>query len=641
MKEIGGYMQFETYYGHEYHEGALRFNTARSGIKYIQKKEKYSKYYIPHYLCDCMYEMMDELKISYEFYHVNKDMLPDIRTDVKESECVYIVNYFGQVSNKTILGLKDKYKNIIFDNTQSFFQEPIEGIDTLYSCRKYFGVSDGAYLHTDKKIEEPLERDVNYNRFKYLIGRYEKGASMFFEEFKTADYNLKYKQLKAMPKLTQNILKSLDYSKIKNIRENNFKYLAGRLSKYNKLKDLKIGTFMYPLMIDNAEEIRKELISKKVFIPTLWPNVLEIEDKESYDYKFAEKIIPIPIDQRYGEEEMKSIADEIESILMQKAHFNYLNEKEIGGYMQFETYSGKEYHEDCIPLNVSRNAIRLLCEKKNYKKVYVPYYLGWSIFDMFNDNNIKYECYHLNKDLTPNFNKKIDDDECLFVVNFFGQLSNEEIAELKSAYKNIMIDSTQAFFQKAVKGVDTFYTCHKNFGVTDGAYLSTDLKLDEELKVDTSYERFEYLTGRYELGAPKFYEMCKKCDDDLRYLEIKKMSKITQNILKSLDYEKIKKVREDNFNYLNENLKDLNELKDLKTGNFMYPLLIKNGAELKKKLVEKKIYIPMFWKNVIGTVEEASFENYMIYNLLPIPIDHRYGLAEMKFIVEEIKKLTL
>lgn len=42
--------------------------------------------------------------------------------------------------------------------------------------------------------------------------------------------------------------------------------------------------------------------------------------------------------------------------------------KEIGGYMQFETYYGEEYHKNCIPLNVSRNAIRLLCEKKTSGK---------------------------------------------------------------------------------------------------------------------------------------------------------------------------------------------------------------------------------------------------------------------------------
>ncbi|MBE6047225.1 MAG: hypothetical protein E7213_02250, partial [Clostridium sp.] len=171
MREIGGYMQFETYYGPEYHEDAIGFNTARSSIKYIQSIENYNKYYIPYYLCDCMFEMLDELSIDYEFYHVDKEMLPAIEHEVKENECVYIVNYFGQVANETILNLKKRYKNIIFDNTQAFFQKAVEGIDTIYSCRKYFGVSDGAYLYTDKKMESELEPDVNYNRFNYLIGR--------------------------------------------------------------------------------------------------------------------------------------------------------------------------------------------------------------------------------------------------------------------------------------------------------------------------------------------------------------------------------------------------------------------------------------------------------------------------------------
>ena len=313
MKEIGGYMQFETYFGPEYHEEAIRFNTARSSIRYIQSIENYRKYYIPYYLCDCMYEMMDELGIKYELYHVNKEMLPDIKHDIKQDECVYIVNYFGQVSNETALNLKHKYKNIIFDNTQSFFQDALDGIYTIYSCRKYFGVSDGAYLYTNKKMQNDLEPDVNYNRFNYLIGRYEMGANMFFKEFQTADYNLKYKEIKGMPKLTQNILKSLDYFEIKEKRENNFKYLDSRMTKYNKLKNLKVGTFMYPLMVDEADKVRRKLIEKKVYIPRLWPNVLDdVKDIESYDYKFAEKIIPIPIDHRYGIEDMKFIADEVE-----------------------------------------------------------------------------------------------------------------------------------------------------------------------------------------------------------------------------------------------------------------------------------------------------------------------------------------
>lgn len=42
-----------------------------------------------------------------------------------------------------------------------------------------------------------------------------------------------------------------------------------------------------------------------------------MKDIESYDYKFAEKIIPIPIDHRYGIEDMKFIVEEIKKIILE------------------------------------------------------------------------------------------------------------------------------------------------------------------------------------------------------------------------------------------------------------------------------------------------------------------------------------
>lgn len=313
--------------------------------------------------------------------------------------------------------------------------------------------------------------------------------------------------------------------------------------------------------------------------------------------------------------------------------------KEIGGYMEFENLEGEEYYKDLIPLNLVRNAVIYLCTTKKYKKIYVPYFLGRTIFDSLEDYDIAYEYYHINKDWIPKFNGKVNEDECLLIVNYFGQISNEQLIKLKLKYKNIMVDNTESFFQKSAKGVDTLYSCHKNFGVPDGAYLSTDILLDYELEIDTSYKRFEYLMGRYEVNADQFYEKYKKCDEDLSLLDVKGMSKITHSILRSLNYEKIKKVREENFKYLKENLQEYNELKDLSDGTFMYPLLIKNGERIREGLINKKIYIPVFWKTVIDTVKEDSYENYLVNNLLPLPIDHRYGIEEMKYIVEEIKKL--
>ena len=64
---------------------------------------------------------------------------------------------------------------------------------------------------------------------------------------------------------------------------------------------------MYPLLLENGSEIRKHLQEQKIYIPTLWGDVFEVCRKGSLEYNYAENILPLPVDQRYGEEEMKLI----------------------------------------------------------------------------------------------------------------------------------------------------------------------------------------------------------------------------------------------------------------------------------------------------------------------------------------------
>ena len=67
------------------------------------------------------------------------------------------------------------------------------------------------------------------------------------------------------------------------------------------------GAFAYPLYIENGVEIRKRLIKRNIYIPTLWPNVLENMSTESLEYAWASNILPLPCDQRYTVEDMKYI----------------------------------------------------------------------------------------------------------------------------------------------------------------------------------------------------------------------------------------------------------------------------------------------------------------------------------------------
>ena len=305
MKEIGGYFGLEESTRNEYYPKLVALNTGRNALLYVLKAKKVKKIYIPFYLCDTVSEICKKYNYDFEYYHIDKSFKPIFSKKLKKSEYIYIVNYFGQITNSELLKYKVEYKNVIFDNVQAFFQKPVKGIDTIYSCRKFFGVPDGAYLYSNKNISKTLEQDFSYNRMNFLLGRFEKSANEFYSEYSANNKFFMNEPIKQMSKITKNIMKGIDYDYVINKRNQNFSYLSERLSSINKLNiKFSVGPFAYPLYLENGSEIRKKLQEKNVYIPTLWPNVFDLCKENMLEYQYAKNILPIPCDQRYGMEEM-------------------------------------------------------------------------------------------------------------------------------------------------------------------------------------------------------------------------------------------------------------------------------------------------------------------------------------------------
>lgn len=311
MKEIGGFFELENFNNCEYYKDFIPLNTARNALLLLLLlAKKIDKIYIPYYLCDSISIMLDKNNYSYEYYNINENFEPIFNKTLKNNEYLYIVNYFGQIKNEKILDYKSKYNNIIVDNVQAFFQKPVENIDTIYSCRKFFGVPDGSYLYTDAKLNKNIEIDKSSNRMKHLLGRYEYKASEFYDDFKDNDEQYKNLEPKYMSLLTHNILGAIDYEKIIEKRNINYKYLNDKLYNHNKLKlSIPIGPYCYPLYVENGMKIKKALAKQYIYIPTLWPNVLKLNDCLEKDY--TENILPIPCDQRYNIVDMEYVCNNI------------------------------------------------------------------------------------------------------------------------------------------------------------------------------------------------------------------------------------------------------------------------------------------------------------------------------------------
>lgn len=246
-----------------------------------------------------------------EFYSVNDLLLPKFENKLIKNEYIYIVNYYGFIDKNIIVQLKCKYKNIIIDNSQAYYQDPADKIDTFYTCRKFFSVPDGAFLYTDTPVLEIPAQDESFDRMNYLLGRFERHAGEFYQEYVQRNRAFANEPIKRMSKLTDNLLHGIHYERVKQIREANYQYLSERLADCNELNAAKIpaGPFAAPFFVKNGRQLRQMLIEHKIYVPLLWPGVLTTCSPGTWEYRLAADFLPLPVDQRYGKEDMQQIID--------------------------------------------------------------------------------------------------------------------------------------------------------------------------------------------------------------------------------------------------------------------------------------------------------------------------------------------
>ena len=311
---VGGYFELELRKGEHYHKNALRLNTARNCFEYILRARKYTKVYIPYYTCEVMLEPLKKCNVDYVFYHINEQLEPIEETyQLQPTEAFLYTNYYG-LKQRCVERLVEQYgKQLIVDNAQAFFAEPLEGIDTFYSARKFFGVADGAYLYTDAQLDMEFEQDQSYQRMSHLLMRADVGAEAGYGEFRKNDDSLIDNPIRLMSNLTEKILCSIDYDSIKQQRRSNYMQLDEQLRNKNGIHltmDDDAVPIVYPYLTDDAT-LRKRLIENRIYVARYWPNVLDWCRPCDIEETLAKDMIPLPIDQRYGEEDMKKVIETI------------------------------------------------------------------------------------------------------------------------------------------------------------------------------------------------------------------------------------------------------------------------------------------------------------------------------------------
>jgi hypothetical protein len=320
--------------------------------------------------------------------------------------------------------------------------------------------------------------------------------------------------------------------------------------------------------------------------------------------------------------------------------------KSIGGYFELELNNKKEYHPDALKFNTGRNALEYILIVNRYSKIFLPYYTCDVILEPVKRLNLKYEFYSIDEDFEPkelpdNFKK----NEALLYINYFGLKSNF-IAQLAQRINNLIIDNSQAFFEFPIPGIDSFYSPRKFFGLPDGglAYVNRNNTFNiEKLNYDKSIGRLLHLFTRIEEGPEAGFHLFRENEKRLSNLPLMRMSIITERLLRNIDYQNSLKIRNINFYFLHNHLKEFNDLSSVIdnttiNGHMVYPYLKAGNDRLREELIRNKIYVATYWPNVLKLKRSISMELYLAKNLLPLPIDQRYNKSDLKYILDTIKK---
>ena len=309
-KSIGGYFDLETAsLKQDYHLDAVALNTGRNALEYVLKARKIKKLYLPYFTCEVLLEPLRKLQLPFEFYCINEKLEPVFDFSVlEESDGFLYTNYFG-LKDQYIRQLSLVCRQLIVDNAQAFYSKPHNNESTIYSARKFFGVADGAYLYCDEKLNERFDKDISHGRMSHLLLRKDMSAEDGYESFKVNDQALENQPIKLMSSLTKAILSTIDYEYVAKKRIENYRLLDNALKQSNQL-GMQLGSDSIPMVYPYWSKdltLKQRLLENKIYTATYWPNVMQWCNKNSLEYKLANEIVYLPIDQRYGEKDMEII----------------------------------------------------------------------------------------------------------------------------------------------------------------------------------------------------------------------------------------------------------------------------------------------------------------------------------------------
>jgi dTDP-4-amino-4,6-dideoxygalactose transaminase len=341
-KPIGGEFWYDKSLISEYTNPVNTYflNGGRSSLacicRYLKSKNIF-RILLPSYLCSTILDVFDDEKVDYTFYDINQDLsinIESIENNIEFIESIMFINYFGLSLNseekKYLISLKNKNKLLIEDKVHSLCSSFIGDI-AFNSLRKFMSVS-GSILQTKLDLEDII-KNMSFNlRYDIKIKKARKQKTGFIASNEGLEYDylstfklaeeLYYKQYSIGSNSEKELINTANFTEIKKIRNQNYKYLYNSLLDVGSIKIIfpKIddkAPLGLPIYIDNDKRnfLVKKLRDSHIYLPVHWNLDNEERINNNKSKWMSSRMVTLVIDQRYDKNDMYRLAAEIRMII--------------------------------------------------------------------------------------------------------------------------------------------------------------------------------------------------------------------------------------------------------------------------------------------------------------------------------------
>ncbi len=289
--------------------------------------------HLPAYLCDSVLKQVRLLGMEISFYPINDNL--GAEADPPSGAAVVLIHYFGQI-NPAAAALRRQAPAefyLIEDASQALLTNWRScGAEQSYyfiSPRKFGPVPLGGWCNILSETSECAAG--NAISYRSLAARLIKGAyvtesdwpivpkteEFYLEAFKATEDFLSTESTSAtLPDWVVSLIAGIDWRAAAAARLRNLEALIGALPDRirSPLPPFASGEVPlgYPILCDNRDEMRRRLSERRMFCPVHWPLPPKVSPSEFPEaHLLSEQILTLPLDQRYGQEDMIRLAEAV------------------------------------------------------------------------------------------------------------------------------------------------------------------------------------------------------------------------------------------------------------------------------------------------------------------------------------------